>query len=167
MAAWPGERGGGKVVVNAVRRGGGEDVAMSAVLLRQPREGDATILRPEDVVVVADALKHPDGKLSPLKWSSARYGMVAPPRDLAKPSNEWNSARIIVRGKQVEHWLNGELAAKFEIGSEDWQARVQKGKWKAYPRYALETKGRFCLQDHGHTVAFRNVKILPLTASAN
>jgi len=116
---------------------------------------------------LADAVKHPDGKQSPLKWSSACYGMYAPPRDLAKPSNEWNSARILVRGKQVEHWLNGELAAKFEIGNEDWQARVQKGKFKAYPRFALETKGRICFQDHGHTVGFRNVKILPLSASAN
>jgi len=112
---------------------------------------------------LSDAKLHPDGKQSPLKWSSACYGMYAPPRDLAKPSREWNSARIVVSGRQVEHWLNGELAAKFEIGSEDWQARVQKGKWSAYPRFGLESKGHICFQDHGHTVAFRNVKILTLS----
>lgn len=111
---------------------------------------------------LADAKLHPDGKQSPLKWSSACYGMYAPPRDLAKPSGEWNSARILVRGKMVEHWLNGELAAKFEIGSDDWLARIAKGKFKSYPRFGLETKGRICFQDHSHTVAFRNVKIRPL-----
>jgi hypothetical protein len=111
---------------------------------------------------LADAKLHPDGKQSPLKWSSACYGMYAPPRDLAKPAREWNTGRIVVRGRQVEHWLNGELAAKFEIGSADWNARVRSGKWKDYPRFGLEKKGRICFQDHGHTVAFRNVKIRPL-----
>ena len=112
---------------------------------------------------LADAKLHPDGKQSPLKWSSACYGMYAPPRDLAKPQGEWNIGRITVRGKQVEHWLNGELAARFEIGSEDWQRRVQTGKWKSYPRFGIVTQGHICFQDHGHTVAFRNIRILPLS----
>lgn len=111
---------------------------------------------------LVDAKRHPDGKQSPLKWSAACYGMYAPPRDLAKPSMEWNSSRLLVRGAQVEHWLNGELAARYQIGSPGWNELVQKGKWNKYPRFARESKGFICLQDHTHAVAFRNIKILVL-----
>lgn len=41
--------------------------------------------------------------------------------------------------------------------------RVQKGKWSAYPRLGAGTKGLIGFQDHGHTVASRNVNIFPLS----
>ncbi|MBC8009600.1 MAG: DUF1080 domain-containing protein, partial [Burkholderiales bacterium] len=115
---------------------------------------------------LVDAVLHPDGKQSPLKWSAACYGMYAPPRDLAAPSGEWNTARILVRGPHVEHWLNGQLAAKFQIGNEEWNQLAQAGKWKTYPRFAREVAGLICFQDHGHTIAFRNIKILPFAPVA-
>ncbi len=108
---------------------------------------------------LSDAQLHPDGKKSPLKWSGALYGMYAPVRDLAKPHGEWNRARIVVRGKLVEHWLNGEISARYELGTSEWTTRLLWGKWNRYPQYAQIPTGHICFQDHGHGVGFRNVKI--------
>ncbi len=108
---------------------------------------------------LSDALNHPDGKKSPLKWSGACYGMYAPVRDLARPPGEWNKARIVVKGNFVEHWLNNEQSAVFEMHNAEWEKRLAWGKWTKFPHYGTEKSGHICLQDHGHTVAYRNIKI--------
>ena len=81
------------------------------------------------------------------------------------PIGEWNTARIIVDGQHVEHWLNGVKTVEYEIGSPDWEALVAKSKFSGYPAYGRTARGPIGLQDHGHLVKFRNIKIRPLPAS--
>ncbi|MDX1283726.1 MAG: DUF1080 domain-containing protein, partial [Draconibacterium sp.] len=45
----------------------------------------------------------PHGKSS----SGAAYLLYAPKGKKLNPHGEWNSGRLIVKGKNVEHWLNG------------------------------------------------------------
>lgn len=71
----------------------------------------------------------------------------------------WNTVKVrLVNGKGT-HWFNGVKVAEYQIGSEDWNARVAKSKFKDWKGFAETAKGHIGLQDHGAEVSFRNVKI--------
>jgi hypothetical protein len=76
-----------------------------------------------------------------------------------KPIGEWNTARLVYNNGHVEHWLNGNKCLEYEIGSPKWKEQLAKSKFKGYPQYAMTKKGYVGLQDHGHEVRFKNVKI--------
>ena len=81
------------------------------------------------------------------------------------PIGEWNTARIVVDGSRVEHWLNGQKTVEYELWSDDWESRVADSKFSGYPAYGRTQRGPVGLQDHGHMVKFRNIKIKPLPSS--
>jgi len=91
--------------------------------------------------------------------TAAAYAIYAPERDATKPAGEWNTARIIVRGNHVEHWLNGERVLAFEMNTPEWNALVAKSKFAKYPRFAKAREGHIVLQDHASPVWFRNLRI--------
>jgi hypothetical protein len=81
------------------------------------------------------------------------------PIDATKPAGEWNELRFkLVNGKGSIH-MNGVKYADFEVGSEDWNARLAKSKFAKWPAFGKSKKGHICLQDHGNEVAFRNIKV--------
>ena len=75
---------------------------------------------------------------------------------------EWNQGRIRVEDNRVEHWLNGSMTVAYDLGSPEWEELVAASKFSAYPRYGRAAEGPIGLQDHGNTVSYRNLKILPL-----
>jgi hypothetical protein len=79
-----------------------------------------------------------------------------------RPMGEWNEARIVARGKRVEHWLNGAMVLEFERGSEDFKKHVAESKHRVWPSYGEQPQGRILLQHHGGGVSFRNVRIREL-----
>jgi hypothetical protein len=90
---------------------------------------------------------------------------IFPPDESIKQVNalgKWNTADIICKGKHVEHWLNGKKILEFERGSEAYLAAVAKSKYKTEPVFGTVEKGRILLQEHGHEVSFRNIKIRKL-----
>lgn len=95
-------------------------------------------------------------------FTGAAYGMYAPENAPVKPAGEWNTARIVVDNGQVEHWLNGEKIVEYELWSEEWEERVEAGKWADFPNYGAYREGGIALQDHGDRVWFRNIKIREL-----
>lgn len=71
----------------------------------------------------------------------------------------WNTVKIrLVNGKGT-HWFNGQKVAEYEIGSEDWKAKVAASKFATWKGFGETANGHIGLQDHGAEVAFRNVKI--------
>ncbi|MBI4570008.1 MAG: DUF1080 domain-containing protein [Planctomycetes bacterium] len=107
---------------------------------------------------VLDNARHADGK-NPLTSAGSAYALYAPAKDVAKPAGEFNRARLLVDGAHVEHWLNGEKIVAYELGGDDWLARVKNSKFASMPRFGREKQGHLALQDHGDRVAFRDVKI--------
>lgn len=98
-------------------------------------------------------------KLEDWQKTGANYAMGGPLVAAAKPIGEWNTTRIIVNGNHVEHWLNGQKTAEYELGSPEWKKLKETGKWKDAPGYAAKKKGHICFQDHGSEIWFKNVKI--------
>lgn len=123
-------------------------------------EGASYMTGPEYQIL--DHAGHGDGR-NTLTSAASCYGLYAPMKDVAKPAGQWNRARIIARGNHVEHWLNGEKVVEYEIASDDWNQRVARSKFKAWPQFAKVPKGHLCLQDHGDRVEYKNIKIRVLS----
>ncbi len=87
---------------------------------------------------------------------------IAPSAAVSKPAGEWNTAKIVVRGNHVEHWLNGTKVVEYEFGSPAWTKLVAESKFKAWPIYGKAARGHIVLQDHGNVVEFRNIRIKDL-----
>ena len=112
-----------------------------------------------------DDFDHPwmkDGRMFPNDFhtTGAIYELYpTSPSKKLNPVGEWNHSRIFVRGKHIEHWLNGVKVAECERGSVDFNARIEKSKFKTIPNFGLHEEGLLLLQDHGSIVWFRNIKI--------
>jgi len=99
--------------------------------------------------------------------AGACYDLYAPSKDVSRPRGEWNAVRVVADGRRIEHWLNGVKLLEYELGSDDWQARVAKSKFKDMKHFLeLPTKGHICLQDHTARIEYRNIKIRPLPPKA-
>ncbi|MBC8472151.1 MAG: DUF1080 domain-containing protein [Planctomycetes bacterium] len=80
----------------------------------------------------------------------------------AKPRGQWNKVRIVSKGNQVEHWINGKKVLQFERGGEQFRNAVAKSKFKNHDKFGEAEQGYILLQDHGGGITFRNIKIRPL-----
>ena len=54
--------------------------------------------------------------------------LYAPQGKQVNPPGEWNTARVLVRGDHVEHWLNGKKIVEFELSSKELLALVEYAK---------------------------------------
>lgn len=96
---------------------------------------------------------------TPLTWAASNYALIPPTPDVCNPAGEWNRAMVRVKGKHVEHWLNGFKVVEYELESAEWLALVAKSKFANMKEYGRMAVGRIVLQDHGNKVSFRNIKI--------
>ena len=129
----------------------------SGIIYRVADSGGATYVTGPEMQVLDDAL-HPDGK-SRLTAAGSVFAIYPAPSGIVKPAGEWNAARLLVNGNHVEHWLNGVRMVAYELGSADWAQRVAASKFRAMPGYGRSPVGRIALQNHGDTVAFRNIRL--------
>ncbi len=87
------------------------------------------------------------------------YDLI-PPKDVRDNGpGQWNKAVITVNGSKVQHFLNGTKTVEYERGTPEWRALVAKSKYKDFEGFGENKEGRILLQDHGHEVGFRNIKI--------
>ena len=116
---------------------------------------------------ILDDANHPwmlEGKMQPGDFHTvaALYEIYPATSRPVKPLGEWNNSRIVVKGKQVEHWLNDVKVLAYERGSDDFKERVAKSKFAKHENYGEAGKGHILLQDHGSKMAFRNIRIKEL-----
>jgi len=89
------------------------------------------------------------------------YDLQASSVAASNPIGEWNQGRIVVDGRHVEHWLNGQKTVEYELFSPEWEAQMAESKFAPHDGYARALEGRIGLQDHGHEIRYRNIKIRP------
>lgn len=117
---------------------------------------------------ILDDLRHPDAKLGRdgNRTLGSLYDLLtAGPAKRPEPVGEWNTARIVSKGRHVEHWLNGSKILEYDRGSEAFSAAVSASKFKSIPGFGLWADGHVLLQDHGDRVSFKNIKIRTTEAS--
>ena len=99
--------------------------------------------------------KHSDGAI---------YDIIPPAKTVSKPAGEWNHAVITCKDNLISIELNGEKVSGMDLNQ--WTEAGKnpdgtKNKFKfAYKE--LPRRGYIGLQDHGHKVWFRNIKLRPL-----
>ncbi len=107
---------------------------------------------------ILDNERHADGA-NPETSAGSNYALHGPVEDVTRPVGEWNQARIIVRGAEVEHWMNGVRLLTYELWSDEWRETVMRTKFSEWPGYGMAPRGHIGLQDHGDPVWYRNIKI--------
>jgi hypothetical protein len=108
-----------------------------------------------------DDARHPDAKLgiNGNRTLASLYDLLPARHKVARPIGDWNEVRIIVRGNDVEHWLNGVKVLAYERGGKDFLAHKAESKFKDIPGFGEAEHGHILLQDHGNQVSFRNIRI--------
>jgi sialate O-acetylesterase len=105
------------------------------------------------------------GKEKPGKHDAgALYDAVAPAKNAMKPAGEWNQIEITADKARVKIVLNGETVVDADLDqwtepgkNPDGSKNKYKAALKDFPR-----EGHLGLQDHGHAVWYRNLKLKPL-----
>jgi hypothetical protein len=91
-----------------------------------------------------DALGGEDGS----RTCGSLYDLVpARTNKMLRGAGEWNMANIRASGNRVSHFLNGVRVLEYNRDTEDFK---------------VPESGHIHLEDHGHEVAFRNIKIRKL-----
>ncbi len=90
------------------------------------------------------------------------YDLIEPSSPRDNGPEMWNRARIIVKDRQVEHWLNNQMTVRYERSSEKWKELVAGSKFSDIPGFGEDEEGHILLQDHGTGVSFRSIKIKEL-----
>lgn len=110
---------------------------------------------------ILDDAVHPDAKLGVKgnRTNAGLYDLIPPQNVRFNGVDEWNRATIVVRGRHVEHWLNGFKTVEYERATQMWRALVNNSKYVVWPTFGERQKGHILLQDHGNEVSFRTIKI--------
>ena len=122
---------------------------------------------------VLDDARHPDAKMgvNGNRTLGSIYDLVPPNSQDFDPSQpikrvngigQWNRARIEVNGDRVAHYLNGVKIIEISKKSKTFKDAIQKSKFNNTPGFGEFEDGHILLQDHGHEVAYRNIKIKEL-----
>lgn len=111
---------------------------------------------------VLDDDLHPDAKAGRdgNRTTGGLYDIYPPSAEkILRPVGEYNSGRILVKGKHVQHWLNGILVLEYELESPEFKEAIQKSKFRNRPDFHKAKNGHILLQDHSDAVWYRNLKI--------
>lgn len=96
--------------------------------------------------------------------SGALYNYLAPVERAAHPAGEWNSGRLVVRGDEVEHWINGRRVLAYGLRSPELKVALAAKKLGSARMMERLAKRRtpVALQHHESAVWFRAIRIVTL-----
>lgn len=118
---------------------------------------------------ILDNEKHPDAKqgVDGNRKSASLYDMIPAKPQNSKAAGEWNTSKIVVKGKKIQHFQNGKKVVEYTIRTPEWTKLLQASKFsqEKWPlAFELLSKvgaepGIIGFQDHGDNVWYRNITV--------
>lgn len=106
--------------------------------------------------------EHMDTK-TPLKRPGCLWGLSPQVTQVeAKPTGQWNTARIVQKSGKLQFYLNGKLTAEEDLTSSAWRTKVADSRFKDAAGFGKATQGKIALQNWYFESWFRNMKIRQL-----
>ncbi|MGK9118131.1 3-keto-disaccharide hydrolase [Olivibacter jilunii] len=113
---------------------------------------------------ILDDLHYQYPERGELRSVASLYDLIpADPKKEVKALGEWNTAKIIVNGRHISHWLNGKKVVAYDRSTPAFAQLIQASKYKDLQNFGKAEKGHLLFQNEGTPVDFRNIKIRPLT----
>jgi len=106
-----------------------------------------------------------DGDIDALHDFGSIYDLVAASKDATKGAGEWNELEICCDGPQVSVKVNGEEVSKLNCDEFDQPGLRGDGTPHKFTGKAIKDfprSGYIGLQDHGHDVWYKNIKLKTL-----
>ena len=113
---------------------------------------------------ILDDERHPDANrgFEGNRRLGSLYDILAAPGWSYVRKGDWNTARIVVNGADVEHWLNGVKILSYHREGAEWDKLIARSKFAKVENFAGGDGGHILLQDHNDFVQYRNLKIREL-----
>ncbi len=89
------------------------------------------------------------------------YNYLLPTEVPVHATGDWNTARLLVNGRHIEHWVNGRRVLSYSLDSPELKAAL-RARHVGSARMMDELKNRvtaISFQHHNSSVAFRNIRI--------
>ncbi|MEM9801633.1 MAG: family 16 glycoside hydrolase [Planctomycetota bacterium] len=99
---------------------------------------------------------------NPKHRAGALYDVMPTQETPHVPWGEFHSARIVVQGSRIEHWLDGVLVVEVDTTTPEWSEAVEDSKFAKVAGFAAARPGHILLQDHGDEVWIRGLAIRAL-----
>jgi len=129
-------------------------------LVHESPEYDAPYLTGPEMQIL-DNDGHPDGKIIKHRAGDL-YDLISSSSEPVRPVGEWNDAEIRLDHGKLTLYLNGVQTVTTTLWDKQWNDLVKGSKFAKMPGFAKYKSGHIDLQDHGHDVWFRNIKIRKL-----
>ena len=115
---------------------------------------------------ILDNERHLDAQLGKdgNRKAGSLYDLIPADPQNADTAMAWNAVEIMVYDGTVVHRMNGETVLEYHLWTDDWNKIIEDSKFpEINPDWGKVAKeGYIGLQDHGHNVWFRNIKIKEL-----
>ncbi len=101
----------------------------------------------------------------PSRWEcGAIYDCLAPSQIACRPAGEWNTLQVTCRAKRITVRLNHEQIIEMDLNRWTTAHKNPDGSDNKFrtPYREMPRQGFISLQDHGHRIWFRNLKIRQL-----
>jgi hypothetical protein len=111
---------------------------------------------------MADDESNPDAVSDAKHSTAAIYSYVTPKKPKLAGPDVWHSARILVKGLHIEHWLDGTKVVDVNLDEPETIASFQKSERKRSAAMFLKHEKRtsqIALQFHDGVAWFRDLKI--------
>lgn len=129
-------------------------------IVHEDKAYDATYLTGPEYQLLDDKKAEDNKKANHL--AASLYDIIAPAKEVEKPAGEWNHTVIRLKNGELTFWLNGVQTVQTHLWDANWKELVAKSKFKDWKGFAEYHKGHISLQDHGHHIAFRDIKVREL-----
>jgi len=106
-----------------------------------------------------DDRRHPDAKYGPKRQTGGLYDAIPVAPHEPCEAGQVHHSRLVVKGRHVEHWLNGAKVVEYELESPTLMEAKAASKFKAVDGWGTKFPTQILLQDHGDEIWFRSVRI--------